>query len=577
MKMDRRDFIGSVMIGGGLCLSSSLYSCDLSGARKEGVDSLEIDSGSGDRSADVVIVGAGLGGCAAALAALRNGLAVVMTEETDWIGGQVTQQLVPPDEHPWIETHGAPASYRDLRNMVREYYKAHYPLVEDEFQEPFLNPGKGSVSRLCAEPRVWLHVLEELFMPYIAAGRLSLLLRHKAVSAEMSGARVVMVRVRNERTGHLVSLRAPYFVDATELGDLLPLTGTAYVTGAESREETGEAHAALVADPTNEQAFTMCCVLDYVPGEDWTIKRPEEYGFWKDYVPSLKHPWSGKLLSLTYCNPQTLEPRTFDFHPEGMTFNGRMNWWNYRKIIDRNSFRPGFFKGDLSVVNWPQNDFLLGRIVDVDERTFKRNVDRARQLTLSLVYWLQTEVERPDGGKGWPGIRLRTDASGTDDGLAKYPYVRESRRIKSLFTVKEEHVGKEQRMSLLGRGEEIRSESFFDSVGVGYYHIDLHPSTGGDNYIDFDSLPYEIPLGALLPVRTENLLPASKNIGTTHITNGCYRLHPTEWGIGEAVGILVKYVTEKKVLPRDVRADRNLLTEYQEMLRKQGVELKWKG
>ena len=56
--------------------------------------------------ADVAIIGGGLGGCAAALAALRNGRTVVMTEPTDWIGGQLTQQAVPPDEHPWIEKFG---------------------------------------------------------------------------------------------------------------------------------------------------------------------------------------------------------------------------------------------------------------------------------------------------------------------------------------------------------------------------------------------------------------------------------------------------------------------------------------
>src|SRR5690606_39469674 len=61
----------------------------------------------------------------------------------------------------------------------------------------------------------------------------------------------------------------------------------------------------------------------------------------------------------------------------------------------------------------------------------------------------------------------------------------------------------------------------------------------GNNYIDFPSLPFEIPLGALIPKRMENLLPANKNIGTTHVTNGCYRLHPVEWSIGEAVGLLV--------------------------------------
>src|SRR6516162_3995606 len=80
---------------------------------------------------DLAILGGGLGGCAAALAALRAGRTVVLTEPTDWIGGQLTQQGVPPDEHRWIETHGANASYRDLRDGIRSYYRRHYPLTAE--------------------------------------------------------------------------------------------------------------------------------------------------------------------------------------------------------------------------------------------------------------------------------------------------------------------------------------------------------------------------------------------------------------------------------------------------------------
>ena len=36
-----------------------------------------------------------------------DGRTVVLTEPTDWIGGQLTSQAVPPDEHPWIEQFGA--------------------------------------------------------------------------------------------------------------------------------------------------------------------------------------------------------------------------------------------------------------------------------------------------------------------------------------------------------------------------------------------------------------------------------------------------------------------------------------
>lgn len=161
---------------------------------------------------------------------------------------------------------------------------------------------------------------------------------------------------------------------------------------------------------------------------------------------------------------------------------------------------------------------------------------------------------------------------GTEDGMAKYPYVRETRRIKALFTILEEHVGRENRKIVSGQD---KAADFFDSVGIGYYHIDLHPSSRGDNYIDFGSLPFQIPLGALIPQRMENLLPANKNIGTTHITNGCYRLHPVEWSIGEAVGMLVDYSMQKKVSPRAVREKKDLLEDFQRNIRLQGIETHW--
>lgn len=116
---------------------------------------------------------------------------------------------------------------------------------------------------------------------------------------------------------------------------------------------------------------------------------------------------------------------------------------------------------------------------------------------------------------------------------------------------------------------------FKDSVGVGAYRIDLHPSTSGRNYVDLSSLPFQIPLGSLIPRRIENLLPAAKNLGVTHITNGCYRLHPVEWNIGEAAGALVAFCRDRKAAPRQIRNDAKLLADFQQRLRAQGVELEW--
>jgi Ni/Co efflux regulator RcnB len=526
-------------------------------------------------NADVIILGGGMGGCATALASCRNGLSVIMTEETDWIGGQVSQQGVPPDEHQWIETHGAPQSYREYRNRVRDYYRNNYPLTETARNRVNLNPGDGSVSRICHEPRVAVSVLTDMLSPFLSSGKLRILLNHKIRSSEVNGDQIMNVEVKNIQTGDRVLLTGDSFVDATECGDLLPLTGTEYITGTESKHDTKELHAPEKADPMNNQAFTICFAMDYQPGRDNVQDPPKEYDFWRKYVPEMTPPWSGRLLDLSYSDPRTLEPKKLGFDPSGKNLDGVLNLWNYRRIINRHNFVEGTYDGDITIVNWPQNDFFPGNLIDVPEKEFQRNIERAKQLSHSLFYWLQTEAPRPDGGNGWRGLRLRRDIMGTEDGMAKYPYIRESRRIRAEFTVLEEHVGAENRRLVAGNIKGKRSEAFFDSVGIGYYHIDLHPSSRGNNYVDFSSLPFQIPLGALLPQRMNNLLPANKNIGTTHITNGCYRLHPVEWSIGEAVGQLIAFAKKTKVPFRAVRERRELLSDFQQMLHMQGIETEW--
>ena len=565
--MKRRSFLLSLGVSGAaLGVLSQTRAAQERAVNRAGRDEL---------AADLVIIGGGLGGCAAALGALRNGLRVILTEETDWIGGQLTSQAVPPDEHRWIETHGCTAAYRALRNGIRDFYRRHYPLTESARGTAALNPGDAMVSRICHEPRVAVAVLEAMLAPFVSQGKLTLLLEHKAASAELANDSVRAVKVRDLHAGRERVLSAPFFIDATELGELLPLTKTEFVTGAESREETKELHAAEKKDPDNHQAFTVCFAVDHDPEGEHVIDKPREYAFWRDFVPKLQPAWPGKLLDLTYTHPPTSKPRTLGFNPEGETA-GTLNLWKYRRLISRNNFTPGAYVGDICLINWPQNDYFLGNLTGVSEQEQARHIERGRQLSLSLLYWLQTEAPRPDGNQGWPGLRLRGDLLGSSTGVAKYPYVRESRRIRAEFTVLEEHVGLANRAKVTGQPEaEVRAAEFADTVGIGSYPIDLHPSTGGDNYIDFQTRPFQIPLGSLLPVRMNNLLPACKNIGTTHVTNGCYRLHPVEWNIGEAAGLLAAFALRKKAPPGAIRTKPELLNEFQDWIRSHGVETHW--
>src|SRR3989337_706689 len=93
--MKRRIFIEHLTVGTG-ALGSLVGLTSLTDPIPKEVVSKENDQA---LSADVVIAGGGLGGCAAAMAALRNNLRVILTEETDWIGGQLSQQGVRSEEH----------------------------------------------------------------------------------------------------------------------------------------------------------------------------------------------------------------------------------------------------------------------------------------------------------------------------------------------------------------------------------------------------------------------------------------------------------------------------------------------
>jgi hypothetical protein len=525
-----------------------------------------------ETATEILITGGGVGGCAATLAAAQAGRRVILSEESDWLGGQLTAQAVPPDEHGWIERCGCTANYRRFRERVRDYYRRNYPLSDAARRSALLNPGHGWVSPLCHEPRVALAVLEELLAPYVSSGLVTILREHKALAAEVINDRVRAVSLRDLRGGAVLTIQAAYFLDATELGDLLPMARAEYVTGFESQAMTGEPSAPAGYQPDNAQAFSFCFALSHYEGEDHTIERPANYSFWRDFTPRLEPAWPGRLLDWTITHPRLLTPLTYHFAPHQEANKAFAGLWTYRRILDRSLFAPPL-PSDICLVNWPQTDYLLGDICNCGEAERAKHLAAAREQSLSLVYWLQTEAPRPDGGRGWPGLRLRGDVTGSHDGLAKQPYIRESRRIEAEFTIREQHVA-----AALRPGQKF-AEAYHDTVGIGYYRIDLHPTTigptGGDNYIDVASLPFQIPLGALLPARLENLLPACKNIGATHITNGCYRLHPVEWNIGEVAGRLAAYCLDKRTSPRAVRNQASALADFQRLLAASGVELQW--
>ncbi len=479
---------------------------------------------------DIAIVGGGLGATACALAVTDMGLRAVLLAHDEWLGGQISGQGVPPDEHPWIESLGATRRYAELRYRVRERYRATRPLTDAARYDPQLNPGAGRVSRLCAEPAVWEQCIEDMLSPAVGRGLLEIRRAVRPVAVSCHGDTIGEVVVV-DRDGRRETVEASWFIDGTEWGDLIALADVESVVGAESAAETGELHGAANPDATDQQAASWCAAVERCPGEDHRIERPDDYERWKRLsLPG----WPGPLFSWTDLSPDTLRPRfkslmEFERNDEG---RDEFSLWVYRRIRAAGVYRDDRSIREATLINWVQIDCTGTQFVGVDEAARRRGLEEARRQTTAFIYWLQNDAPRHDGGEGYPELRPAGDLMGSVDGLAREIYVRESRRIRAHRTITEADVGVEMR-----DGMSPGAAQFSDSVGVGSYRIDLHPSTSGRTYVDISTWPFQIPLGSLVPVAARNLVPASKNIGTTHVTNGCYRLHPIEWNIGEAAGV----------------------------------------
>jgi hypothetical protein len=511
---------------------------------------------------ECLVVGGSLGGVAAALALSERGYTVCLTEETDWLGGQATSQGVSALDEFWVvEQFGTTASYARFRQLIRNHYLHNTTLSEKGKSMTHFNPGNAWVSKLCYEPKVGVQAIEQMLQPYIDTGRLQIFYQYRPVAVITQDGTISQVEVEsvNRTASQAQRLRftAAMVLDATDLGDLLPLAGIDYVSGTQGVADTGEAHAYPgPSQPDWVQSFTYPFAVEYCPGENHTIPKPPGYEYFRDTQTY--------TFNLYYARTGCKRFMMFPANDEAKEF------WNYRRLIDAELFSDSCYPHDIAMINWPGNDYDRRNLIDKSWEEQLQIRDEAKRLSLGLLYWLQTEAPRDDGGTGYPELKLRPDIMGTSDGLSKYPYIRESRRIRAVTTVKEED------LSRAARPNWARAKIWQDSVGIGYYFIDTHACSGGQKFnLDIQARPYQVPLSAMLAPGWNNFLPACKNIGVTHIANGAYRLHPTEWSIGEAAGHMAAYCLEKQVTPHKAQSDPALLREFQLRLVRQGKPLYW--
>ena len=476
-----------------------------------------------------------------------------MIEPCTWIGGQATSQGVSAlDEHRWIEQFGGTTSYCRFRQAIRGHYQR---LARNGQDDPLFNPGRCWVSRLSFEPTIALAILEEMLAPHVKTGRLQIFREHDLKNAEVCEGRIESVTLAPQE-GPELRCQARFFIDATELGDLLPLAGARFRIGAEAQAETGESHAPLQANPLHIQSFTFPFIVEFRPGENHIISKPADYEENRERQPYTLNTGKGahaqpviyKMFSKTAATPG--------------------GFWDYRRLIDASQFKPEAYGHDLAMINWHSNDYRGGSIIDGSAGERERALAEAKALSLGFLYWLQTEAPRDGGGFGYPELKLRPDLLGTADGLSQFPYVRESRRIRALELVREQHI-------TVANQTGARSRLFDSSVGIGHYWLDIHKSRFEREDFFAETRPFQVPLGALIPSGHPNLIAGAKNIGTTHLTNGAYRLHPIEWAIGEAAGALAAEALRRQCTPEEIHRSSNATRALQLRLAEAGTPIFW--
>jgi hypothetical protein len=465
---------------------------------------------------DALVAGAGMGGIGASLALARHGKSVCLTEETDWIGGQATAGGVSAlDENRFIEITGGTRRYYEFRNAVRAASGGAF------------NPGNCYVSALCFEPRAGVEVLTKM----LAGLPVRTFPRTQIVALEQRNGHFVSALAWQFDKREAVRLRIRYVLDATEAGDLLPLAQLPYVVGSEAKADTGEPHAADKPNTACVQSFTYPFAVERRDGENHQLTKPEGYDEIlkrQDFTLRLNYPkelgWKGIVQYSFYGEDPPV--------PNNMSPGPFFRWRRLRVEPTQ-----------IALMNWPRQDYAAESILDREPAEVARILQAAKRTSLAFLYWMQHDL-------GHPELKLRADIMGSDDGFSKYPYIRESRRLVARTRVVEQDIVAEQAGP--------RARAYEDSIGTGFYMVDIHPCGANERGRMMMPKPFQIPMGALLPSTPVNFLPAGKNIGVTHLTNGAFRLHPIEWMVGEASGTIAALALEEGALPAAGRVQQDL-------------------
>jgi FAD dependent oxidoreductase len=421
---------------------------------------------------EMLIVGGGLAGTAAAYEGLLAGKNVCLTEITDWVGGQISAQGTSAlDERQTQRSQLIyPRGYLELRKRIKEHYGK-------------LNPGDCWVSESCFLPRDGDLILMKMLKdaankhngtlqwfpstvikdinigknPRGGTGKqiLSMIaIQHQSADGKpplntYPLSQTLEDSYRYENSPHFDKTiirftpetnnkQEPadwYIIEATETGEIIGLTGIPHLLGIDPRSYLEPSSSSVAGNPYCTQGFTYTFAIETMK-ESQTHKMPI---FYSQYAP--------------YYSYELKRLADFD-----LVYTYR-RIWNQKKGNPKKFFGINFTvptPGDISMQNWtwgndyrpgnPQDNLIYTRQQLQETGQLKsgewmgglrtESLRKGEENALGYFYWLMRGTTDSQLGKGVKKINTNhrflsgfDSPMGTKHGLSKYPYIREARRI----------------------------------------------------------------------------------------------------------------------------------------------------
>ncbi|MGF1512977.1 MAG: FAD-dependent oxidoreductase [Elainellaceae cyanobacterium] len=483
-------------------------------------------------TADVLVVGGGTGGTAAALQAARAGAQTVLVSEGRWLGGMLTasgvsapdgNELLPLQTGIWGAFLRALAQQSPLHNAWVSCF-TYLPAAGAEIFERWAR----------ALPNLrWIagYSPQKVQRQGDMSGD-SFTASLGDISKEARGDRVLGVEFGGPGREAL-SVSAHITIDATELGDLLALGEIPYRWGWEWRSPAGQAvptpkgQAAQWHEPSAPDGPTPLTQRHPVQSPTWVVVM-QDYGSNAPKIPA----------------PPNYDPAQF---------TGAWSGYGAERFLNYGRLPQGRF-----MINWPQqgNDYSigLGRLIQSGEAR-RRCLQEARWHAQGFAHVIQAQLGQRYG--------LAIDSFPADDpgcsigggAYALQPYYRESRRLQGLTTVREQDILPEGGVAA---ALPIGPDGQVEGIAVGNYPNDHHYAGASFPVADktmrwggrVTGTLFSIPYRCLVPQTIDGLLVAEKNISVSHIANGATRLQPVVLGIGQAAGMAAALCCQRRCEPR---------------------------